>query len=176
MPAMNQSDVAEWGVRIAAQLPSHSFVRVLLLPRLPHPSEGAAGRCPKCGRSLPVFSFPTARAAPGFEPMGLGTYTDHERTLQCLVDGFNSKHGRDVALSVLLDAVSRLAGAMERKGWVRDASRLRDALDVPDEGVRAEHVGQELVCQQGHLFRREAGDAPLSFAASLARYWPTSSS
>jgi hypothetical protein len=93
-----------------------------------------------------------------------------------LVDGFNSKHGRDVALSVLLDAVSRLAGAMERKGWVRDASRLRDALDVPDEGVRAEHVGQELVCQQGHLFRREAGDAPLSFAASLARYWPTSPS
>lgn len=105
--------------------------------------------------------------------MGLGTYTDHERTLQCLVDGYNRKHGRDVALPAMVDAVSTIAEAMEGRGWPYDASRLRLALRTPDEGLRAERAGQELLCQGSHLIRKDSTGAVLAFVASLARYWPT---
>jgi hypothetical protein len=108
---MSESEVTGWTARIVEQLPRHSLHRLLLMPRLPHPSEGDSGRCPTCGRALPVFSMPTARTAPGLEPRGLATFTDHERTLQCLVDGFNGKLGRDVAMPVLVDAVSKIAEA-----------------------------------------------------------------
>jgi hypothetical protein len=168
---MSASEVAAWTEKIVEHVPKHSILQVLFMARLVEPSEGDSGACPKCGRALPVFSFPPAYSGP--RSFGRASYTDYEWTLRCLVDGVERMRGRDIALPVLFDATAQIADAMLRQGWPEDARRLRDALQTSDEGRRAERVGQELLCERDRLLRK-AGDAPLALAASLARYWPTS--
>ena len=170
---VSESQVAAWIEEIVAHIPRHTILRVLLVARLTDPSEGESGRCPKCGRALPVFSFPAPYSGP--RSLGRYSYTEYEWTSRCLVDGFNRKYGRDVALPVLFEATTQIADVMLRQGWPDDAGMLRDALQASDEGRRAEQVGQQLLCARYRLLHK-AGDAPLALTASLARYWPTSPS
>ena len=131
----------------------------------------------RCRYNNRASSTSVALNTPYSGPRSLGrySYTEYEWTSRCLVDGFNRKYGRDVALPVLFEATTQIADVMLRQGWPDDAGMLRDALQASDEGRRAEQVGQQLLCARYRLLHK-AGDAPLALTASLARYWPTSPS
>jgi hypothetical protein len=149
----------------------------LLAARVPASGEGAAGRCKRCGRSLPLFSDPIAFGPMGRFPVVRFERSTMESALLCLVCGPRSRSCRLLPADAILDAAAAFASTLARKHWRRWHRRLRRALETDDATQRLENTAQVLELFRrfgpGRSARRRAGRSdPLeTLIVSSAQYW-----
>lgn len=166
----------ELGAAIALGLPRHSsvLVRMRMFSVVEAPYTADSGRCPRCGRKLPLGSLgPTVASFGHGGSIGIPR-TAAEVIDACLVDGRRGRHGRVFPLDDLLGAALDISRALQDKGWKRWSRRLERALAFSNDPTQAaEVVGQTL-----ELLRRfgpgalESGDELETLVTSFARYWP----
>jgi hypothetical protein len=164
----------ELAAEIVARVPQHSLGERVRTAVAGASDTRECGRCPRCGRALPLGSM-----GPAFQSIGSGgpigiPITPQERIHACLVDGPRASHAEDLPLAELIEAAEDIRVALESHGWKQWARRLARAIHASDSSnEQAEQIGQTL-----ETFRRFG---PTSFnpdpeldvlVTSLARYWP----
>ena len=133
----------------------------LLAPRAPTLTEGATGRCKRCGRPLPVFSDPIAFGPMGRFPLVRFERSEMESALLCLVCGPRSRSAQPCTADDIVNATNTITAALSARHWRRWHRVVRGALDS-DQGVgQLESVGQAL-----DVLSREVGSAGDGWFAS----------
>lgn len=180
-PVVDEGDVTalQLAVEAGRTVPSATLWRRLLAARVPASGEGAAGRCKRCGRALPLFSDPIAFGPMGRFPVVRFERSTMESALLCLVCGPRSRSCRPLPAEDITDAEAEFASAVARKRWRRWHRVLRRPLDAKDESTRLETTGQMLELFRrfgpGRAARRRGGRRdPLELLiVSSAQYWST---
>ena len=146
---------------VAAQVPKRGAFWWLARLGRPVVSDDAPGRCPKCGRALPVGSVRLPPATTG------KTKPEPEALLAaCLVDGPRGTSALECSEADALDAVRVVREACTTNGWKKWAANM-----PPGD---LERSGQEL-----EIIRR-SGPKPLggsheldALVATVGQFWPT---
>lgn len=166
--AVHNPNASELVERIVANIPQATCWRRLLASRVPSLDEGKVGRCPRCGRSLPVFCVIRVSF------IGMPRAHDERELLGlCLVHGRRSRFARSMPMPEVIRSGERIGDALMAKGW-RHWSRLLHSPSLrPDQRARCEATGQTLELLR--LFGPKAGgDRELEvLVASSAQFWPT---
>jgi hypothetical protein len=165
---------AELVGQIVVAVPRASWWHRLAASRVPAADEGASGRCPQCGRSLPRFSVSSS--------VGAGTMvllrTRQELVHECLADGPRAGDARRIEPEEFPEAARAIADALRSAGWSAWAATL--TLPQPEPGPpQVEHLGQalEVLRRFGPLPNTgEAAEALNALVASSGRYWGPASS
>jgi hypothetical protein len=160
--AMN---IRDFGRLVAEAVPERSMLQRVKRIGQPLFDDRSPGRCPRCGRALPVASLDNPTRLVGTGAMLLPR-TDAERVHACLVDGPRAADAQGDSVDDTLRAVAFVGEALGAAGWRKWANELRCA--------DAETAGQVLERL------RLSGPAPLRgmrelgvLVATLGRFWPT---
>jgi len=164
----------ELAAEIAKRLPEHSFGETLRTAVALSEDTRGCGRCPRCGRALPLGSISRAFQFIGASgPIGI-PITPQERIGACLVDGRRSSHAQDLPLADLIDAAEDIRAALQAHGWKHWARRVEHAVH-PTNGAddQAEQIGQTLETLRRFGPPGFKPDPELEvLVTSLGRYWP----
>jgi hypothetical protein len=153
--------------RITASIPQATLWRRLMASRVPSLDEGRIGRCPRCGRALPVFCVATSSF------IGIPRARDERELLGlCLVHGWRSRHARSIPIPEVIRSGERISDALMADGWTRWSSLVRSTPLSQDDRERCEATGQALELLR--LFGPETGGHQEleALVVSSARFWP----
>jgi hypothetical protein len=157
---------------VAARVREHTVLDALVYSG-GDATDGHHGRCPRCGRALPIGSVGPEYMVSAVGAIGFPR-TTAELTAACLVDGARARHAEDLALDDLLDAARDIAAALRQRGWKHWAAWMDRALENShDRNEQAEAVGQtlQLMRRTGPAALRTGPEVEV-LVTSLARYWP----
>src|SRR5262249_8874326 len=147
---------------VAAQVPKRGAFWWLARLGRPVVSDDSPGRCPDCGRALPIGSIrlPSAASGKSLKP------TEEQLRAACLVHGQRAQQAVDCTEADALDAVRVVREACTANGWKKWAASM-----PPGD---LERSGQEL-----EMMRR-TGPKPLrgsheldDLVATVGQFWPT---
>jgi hypothetical protein len=158
---------------IVSVLPEHSLSDAVRWFGVDGNYDRDCGRCPRCGRALPLGSVGPAIVSMGMSgPIGI-PHTAQELTAACLVDGDRATAAQDFPLVDFIDAAREVTSALHARGWKHWAKCMDRALAEPSNTERAEAVGQtlELIRRVGPSTLRAQPELEV-MVTSLARYWP----
>jgi hypothetical protein len=156
-------NIDELAKAVAAQVPKRGAFWWLARLGRPVVSDDAPGRCPKCGRALPVGSMRVAAATTA----GIRQKPTREECIaECLVDGPRAKSALECSEADALDAIRIVREACATNGWKKWSANMPSA-DL-------ERSGQQL-----EMLRR-TGPKPLggsheldALVATVGQFWPT---